>query len=101
MFIYNTTYLIEKSRLNQWLETVKPALHNIIIEQLAFNSLTFLRIISHQQDENYVTIAVQCKANTMKQIEQWQNLYEPNYIAQIKNIFGEAALPFSTIMEEI
>ncbi len=101
MYIFNTTYLVEIKKYNQWIDTVKPALTEVIIDQLNFESISFLKLLSHQQDPNYITIAVQCRAMSMKQIEQWQSLYEPNYIAQIKNKFGEAALPFSTIMQEI
>lgn len=101
MYIYNTTYLIAIKRYDEWLSFIKPTLNDILIEELGFENLSIMKLLSHQQHEDYCTIAVQCRANTMKKIEQWQNLYEPNFKNYIKDKFGDSALPFSTLMQEV
>ena len=101
MYTYNTTYLVEESRYAEWLAFIKPALTTALVDELGFDSLNIMRIISHQPLEGHFTMAVQCKTPVMKKIDQWQHLYEPNFVSLIKSKFGESALPFSTIMEEV
>ncbi len=101
MYIYNTTYLVAEDKLEQWLAFIKPNLQTVLIQELGFESLSIMKLLSHQQNEGYVTMAVQARTKTLKKIDQWQALYEPQLKAEVKRLFGEGALPFSTLMQEV
>ena len=65
-----------------------------------FANPLLLKIHSESTD-GYHNYAVQFYASTLDFIYKWKNDMEKEYIQEIRSLFGEQALSFSTIMETI
>ncbi len=100
MYVYNTTFLVKNSRFEQWREFIDRELTPLFTDELGFSEPTLMRIHC-PTEEGHTSFAYQIKAQNMKQIERWQTLYETPFKNRLFQIFGEEALPFSTIMEII
>ena len=99
MIIFNTTFSIHESVINRCLKYIQTQYIPNMMDDGFINPL-LLKIHSESTD-GYHNYAVQFYASTLDFIYNWKNDMEKEYIQEIRSLFGEQALSFSTIMETI
>ena len=99
MIIFNTTFSIHESVTNQCLKYIKTQYIPNMIDDGFINPL-LLKIHSESTD-GYHNYAVQFYASTLDFVYNWKKEMEKEYTHDLRMLFGEQALSFSTIMESI
>ncbi len=99
MIIFNTTFSIHESVINRCLKYIQTQYIPNMMDDGFANPL-LLKIHSESTD-GYHNYAVQFYASTLDFIYKRKNDMEKEYIQEIRSLFGEQALSFSTIMETI
>lgn len=99
MFIFNTTFSIHESITEKCLKYIQTQYIPNMLDDGFVNPL-LLKIHSESTD-GYHNYAVQLIAPSLQFINNWRIEMEKDYISEIRSLFGEKALTFSTIMEKI
>lgn len=99
MIIFNTTFSIHESVTNQCLKYIQTQYIPNMIDDGFINPL-LLKIHSESTD-GYHNYAVQFYASTLDFVYNWKKEMEKEYTHDLRMLFGEQALSFSTIMESI
>ena len=99
MFIFNTTFSIHESATDRCLKYIQTQYIPNLLDD-GFSNPLFLKIHSESTD-GYHNYAIQFIAPSLQFINNWKLKMETEYINEIRSLFGEKALTFSTIMESI
>lgn len=99
MYIVNTTFVVEPTVQNQWLEIIKdkyiPFLH-----QSGYASTTFARVISVEAVDHF-TYSLQVGVQDMRQYEALTGEIFSNYLGVAEPMFGTKVLWFTSLMKII
>ena len=99
MFVFNTTFSIHDSVTDRCLKYIQTEYIPNLLDDGFANPL-FLKIHSESTDD-YKNYAIQFIAPSLMFITNWKMEMERDYVNEIRSLFGEKALTFSTIMERI
>ena len=99
MFIFNTTFSIHESTTDRCLKYIQTQYIPNLLDD-GFSNPLFLKIHSESTD-GYHNYAIQFIAPSLQFINNWKAEMERDYITEIRALFGEKALTFSTIMEKL
>ena len=99
MFIFNTTFSIHESITEKCLKYIQTQYIPNMLDDEFVNPL-LLKIHSESTD-GYHNYAVQFIAPSLQFISNWKEEMEKDYTNEIRLLFGEKALTFSSIMEKI
>lgn len=99
MFVFNTTFSIHESVRERCLKYIQTEYIPNMLDDGFANPL-FLKIHSESTD-GYKNYAIQFVAPSLDFITNWKMEMERDYVSEIRSLFGEKALTFSTIMERI
>ena len=99
MIVFNTTFSIHESVTDRCLKYIQTQYIPNMIDDGFANPL-LLKIHSESTD-GYRNYAVQFYASTLDFVTNWKKEMEKEYVDEVRSIFGEKALTFSTIMESI
>ncbi len=99
MIVFNTTFSIHKSITDQCLKYIQTQYIPNLLDD-GFSNPLLLKIHSESAD-GYHNYAIQFIAPSLQFINNWKLEMEKDYINEIRALFGEKALTFSTIMERI
>lgn len=99
MFIFNTTFSIHESITDRCLKYIQTQYIPNLLDD-GFSNPLFLKIHSESTD-GYLNYAIQFIAPSLQFINNWKAEMERDYITEIRSLFGEKALTFSTIMEKL
>ncbi len=99
MIIFNTTFSIHESVTDRCLKYIQTQYIPNMIDDGFINPL--LLKIHNESSDGYHNYAVQFYAPTLEFISNWKKEMEKEYIHEMRSLFGEQALSFSTIMERI
>ena len=103
MIIYNTTYCVEQNLYDDFIDWLKQTLVPTTQKSDLFVALpTIAQVLTEDDtDENAISISVQLTAENLEFLQIWFDNYQDNLDLQIKKLFGEKILPFSTFMKII
>lgn len=99
MFIFNTTFSIHESITEKCLKYIQTQYIPNMLDDGFVNPL-LLKIHSESTD-GYHNYAVQFIAPSLQFISNWKEEMEKDYTNEIRLLFEEKALTFSSIMEKI
>ena len=99
MFIFNTTFSIHESITEKCLKYIQTQYIPNMLDDGFINPL-LLKIHSESTD-GYHNYAVQFIAPSLQFISNWKEEMERDYTNEIRLLFGEKTLTFSSIMEKI
>lgn len=103
MIIYNTTYCVEQNLYDDFIDWLKQTLVPTTQKSDLFVALpTIAQVLTEEDtDENAISISVQLTAKNLEFLQIWFDNYQDNLDLQIKKLFGEKILSFSTFMKII
>ena len=103
MTIYNTTYCVEQNLYDDFIDWLKQTLVPTTQKSDLFVALpTIAQVLTEDNtDENAISISVQLTAENLEFLQIWFDNYQDNLDLQIKKLFGEKILSFSTFMKII
>jgi len=99
MIVFNTTFSIHESVTDQCLKYIQTQYIPNMLDD-GFVTPLLLKIHSESTD-GYHNYAVQFYASSLDFITKWKMEMENEYVHEVRSLFGEKALTFSTIMETI
>ena len=99
MVIFNTTFSIHESVTTHCLKYIQTEYIPNMLDDGFVNPL--LLRIHNESTDGYHNYAVQLYAPSLKFIQDWREKMEREYTQDLRALFGEQALTFSTIMETI
>ncbi len=100
MYIYNTTYLIDKDVFSDWIEWIK-SVHIGDMTRLGFFSPQISKVLTTDVESKELSISVQFKIESLEKLNQWKEKYSNILKKDIYHRFGERVLPFDTVLEII
>lgn len=100
MIIYNTTYHIEDDIHDEYIAYVKE---DLIPRALKSGHLSKpqLALIHSQHEESGVSYSLQFRVDDLQKLEEWMLTYGQSIRSDIAQRFGEKALGFMTLLEEV
>lgn len=103
MIIYNTTYCVKQNLYDDFIDWLKQTLIPTTQKSDLFVALpTIAQVLTEDDtDENAISISVQLTAENLEFLQIWFDNYQDNLDLQIKKLFGEKILSFSTFMKII
>ena len=99
MIVFNTTFSIHESVTTRCLKYIQTEYIPNMLDDGFVNPL--LLKIHNESTDGYLNYAVQLYAPSLEFVQDWRMKMEREYIQDLRALFGEQALTFSTIMETI
>lgn len=100
MLIYNTTYTVPVADARNFVIWIKESFIPQANNDGYLSDPRLLRILSHH-DENSECFSVQFKVDSTAQLHQWYVKKGQQLALEMKSLFDERVVGFSTLMEEI
>jgi hypothetical protein len=100
MIIYSVTVTVEESIKDEWIDYMKNEHILDVMNSGCFNKFTFARVVGNAEGkENSFNIQYFC--DSMKDMHKYQVQFAPALQKEHVEKFGEKALAFRTLLEEI
>lgn len=99
MVIYNTTYNVHESVLDRWLNILRLNLIPSMTDDGC--TVTSLLRVDYAVEEGYCNYALQLQFPDREALDLWVSETKPSYDADLRRLFGEKVLSFSTVMYPI
>ena len=100
MIIYNVTVNIDNSVHDEWLEWMKTVHIPDVMRTGMFVENRICRLLG-DEDSGGKTYAIQYTCNSIKEYEQYQNVFAPALQAEHKEKFSDKFVAFRTLLEII
>lgn len=101
MYIFNTTYTVEKSVFNDWntymVKEVIPRLRKLEL----FSSIRIFQVAVEQQTIEGEVYSLQLATTEIKHIGLYEEQVLPKVLELMTNAFGEKVLSFNTLLKEV
>lgn len=99
MIVFNTTFSIHESITDKCLKYIQTQYIPNMLDDGFTNPL--LLKIHNESTDGYHNYAIQFCSPSLEFIRDWKKVTEKEYVNEIRTLFEEKALTFSTIMETI
>jgi len=100
MLIYNVTTGVDKHLEQEWVIWMKEVHIPDVMKTQMFVGYRMYRVLT-SGDEETISYAVQYQAKSIVQIEQYLEKFAPALREETKKKFGDKAVSFRTLLEEI
>lgn len=100
MLIYNVTTGVDKKIEQEWLVWMKEVHIPEVMKTQMFLGYRMYRVLS-SEDNEAVSYAIQYQAKSISQIERYLDTFAPALREDVKKKFGEGAVSFRTLLEEV
>ncbi|MBL7863611.1 MAG: DUF4286 family protein [Cyclobacteriaceae bacterium] len=100
MLIYNVTTGVDKKIEQEWLVWMKEVHIPDVMKTQMFLGYRMYRVLA-SDDEETVSYAIQYQAKSIHQIEHYLEKFAPALREHVKTRFGERAVSFRTLLEEV
>ncbi len=100
MIIYNVTVGVDKSIEADWLAWMKEVHIPDVMRTQMFIGSKMYRVLSVENEET-VSYAIQYSARSLTEIDIYLEKFAPSLRDDVTRKFGEKALSFRTLLEEI
>ena len=102
MLIYNTTFVCEDSRLNEFLTWLNAEAIPQLIKSDMAHSPQLSRVVSlEEQPDKTTNLSLQFRFNDFDTLEKWIGEYLFPILSAMNKRFGDSALFFSTVLEPL
>jgi hypothetical protein len=101
MIIYNVTINIEADAHLEWLSWMQQVHIPQVIATGLFHGYRMLRVLNTQEDEEGFTYAIQYQLSSMKEYDEYIDLYATALRADTEKMFGGRYVAFRTLLEEV
>lgn len=99
MILYNVTMNVDLSIEEEWLNWMKNVHVKDVLATGFFINHKIFRLIS--QEQQGVTYAFQYFANSIEDIEKYQESFGPKLQMDVVNRYGEGVMTFRTLLESM
>ncbi len=99
MIVVNTTFHVETAIEREWVAWIHATYLAIATSTGVMYSPLFLRIMSPA--EGGAAYAVQLQTGSESDAEMWLNNVQPKLLSEMQSHWGDKALFFTTLMEEV
>ena len=99
MFILNTTYTVEPSCLQQWIQWIREEFFVVAVDSKLMHEPKLYKVMV--AEEQGPTYSVQLKAESLSDLREWLNGEAKVMGEAHSKIFGQKALGFSTVLKEV
>lgn len=99
MVLYNVTMNVDTSIEQDWLGWMKEIHVKDVMATSLFTDHKIFRLI--EQEQQGVTYAFQYFANSIKDIEKYQQEFGPKLQMDVINKYGDAVMSFRTLLEAV
>ncbi|HZY81898.1 MAG TPA: DUF4286 family protein [Cyclobacteriaceae bacterium] len=100
MIIYNVTVGVDKAIETEWLLWMKEVHIPDVMRTKMFLNSRIYRVLT-TGDENSVSYAIQYSARSLTEIDQYLEKYAPALRDDVTKKFGDKAVSFRTLLEEV
>lgn len=100
MILYNITINIDHSVHDRWLEWMKTVHIPDVMRTGMFIENKMFRLLG-DEDSGGVTYAVQYTCNSLKEFEQYENVFAPALRAEVEEKFRDKFVAFRTLLEKV
>ncbi len=100
MLIYNVTTGVDKQIEQEWLFWMKEEHIPHVMATKMFVSHKIYRILTTDNEES-VSYAVQYSAKSLNEVERYLDEFAPALREAVSKKFGEGAVSFRTLLEEV
>ena len=100
MLTINTTFFVSDTHLNQFLKWVNDVYIPKMMATEHFSASRFYRILS-QQEQDSTGYSLQFEFAAPELYQHWENIYQPELHSELKLLFNENVLSFSTLLEQV
>ena len=100
MLIYNVTTGVDKRIELEWLLWMKEEHIPDVMATKMFISHKFYKILTTDNEES-VSYAVQYSAKSLNEVERYLDEFAPALRETVSRKFGEGAVSFRTLLEEV
>lgn len=100
MLIYNVTTGVDKHIEQEWVIWMKEIHIPDVMKTQLFVGYRMYRVLSAGEDDT-VSYAIQYQARSINQIEQYLDKFAPSLRDEAKKKFGDKAVSFRTLLEEV
>jgi Domain of unknown function (DUF4286) len=100
MLIYNVTTGVDKLIEKEWLQWMKENHIPHVMATRMFVSYKIYKVLSTENEES-VSYAVQYTARSISEIDRYLDEFAPSLREAVTKKFGERALAFRTLLEEV
>lgn len=101
MLIFNTTYLVNNKRYEEWFKWIHESYIPSMLDSGYFEKPQVAQILSNEPQEGASSYSVQFHIANMKLLEAWNGKYAEKFLADFSIKFGEEVLLFSTVLKII
>nr|WKN37853.1 DUF4286 family protein [Tunicatimonas sp. TK19036] len=101
MILYNVTVNVEHSIEKEWLQWMRTEHILDIINTGLFQNAKIFRLLNVEQSEGTSTYAIQYFAKSQADFKQYEQEHAPALREEQLKRFGNRALAFRTLMEEV
>ncbi|MGI6047254.1 MAG: DUF4286 family protein [Petrimonas sp.] len=100
MIIYNTTFSIPKELQNEFLDFIRDEYIPLSTKNNLIKEPRLTRVFSKDDDEDY-SFALEFKADTIEQLEEWNKMYGRKLYFLVMRKFKQHILGFTTLLQPI
>lgn len=101
MIIYNVTVNVEQSIADEWLHWMKKEHIPKVMKTGCFEDFKVLKMLNEHTDVEGLTYAVQYFAENIKIINTYFSQHAPGLQNESFRKYGEKAVAFKTLLEEV
>lgn len=98
--VINTTFCVEEPIVNEFIEWVKSVYLETACRDCSMHDEMVMRILAPTED-NTVNFAVQFRCDNSERLVEWIDTYQPVLLDSAAKKWGQKALHFTTLMEEV
>lgn len=99
MIIYNVTINIDEDVHDEWLQWMNEVHIPDVMSCGLFTNARMCRLLEVEEEGS--TYAVQYSADTMKDFEQYRDVFAPALQASTRQKFGDKFVAFRTVLEVV
>ena len=101
MILYNVTVNVEDSIHKDWLNWMKETHIPDVMKTGMFKENKILKLLSKLPEEQGTTYAIQYFCNSLEDLENYQQNFAPKLQEDHVKRYGNRAIAFRTILEEV
>jgi hypothetical protein len=98
MYIYNTTFCLEDSALDDWKSWLDEQYIPMMTADGSFSDVRIFRVLTENAGDSF-SISVQFSVEALVNVQRWQKEKEQQLALDITRRFGTKVLYFSTVLE--
>jgi hypothetical protein len=101
MILYNVTCSMDASLEEEWLQWMLDIHIPEVMQSGCFVDFKVMKLLTHVHDDSGVNFAIQYRAKTMDNYENYRDQFAPAMQKKTMDKYGDRVMAFRTLLEEI